>query len=408
MRITRALTLAGLFAGFAGLVGAPVAGGAATTVNWAQPGFNSARTNYNPYETTLSTKTVKTLHRVWRQPATAYTGVVVANGLAYLANYPGTDAGIRAFDAKTGTLKWRTTFSDHDSNDASAPAVANGKVYTVTYSDFRFHLSAADATMGKELWTVDIPDPANINNTEEPLVANGLVYVARNAFDGATGALVWRIPYQSDPHGCSSVDVVRQGFLLGQPVMPVVNGVAYLRCGDGSIEARDARTGAVRSIRPSSNEGSVPIVVNGVMYYGSTGRMVARDAATGALKWSTAATAPVGQPTVANGVIIAVVGVLKQPYSIQAFDAATGKSKWIIHIGYPLGDPVVANGVMYVSTSTGVSNAYDLKAVDVASGKVLRTIAGGGAYGNTAIVNGMVFVGSNAAPGSGFVQAFAP
>ena len=322
--------------------------------------------------------------------------MVIANGDAYVGASPGSAAAITAYDATTGAQLWRTKFSNHDQVADSSPAYANGKVYIVSLNNsLRHHLVALDAQHGHELWSILLPNPTNIIYTE-PVVANGMVLLSRHAYDGTTGKLRWAIA-DHDAHQCGQL---QQNF----PSTSVTNGVAYLRCGDGSIEARNVSTGALLSIRPSSKDGTLPVVVGGVMYYGSSGRMVARDVSTGTLRWAAPTLAPVGPPTVTTSTIYAPVD---DRTAIEAFDAATGRSKWRVRVNYAEGNVVAVNGVVYVPVGYP-EQRLDLEALDGATGRVLRTVTVGGDFTDIAVVNGKVYLSVNGPAPAGVLHVLAP
>jgi outer membrane protein assembly factor BamB len=344
---------------------------AAPRTNWPQIDFDAAHSRFNPNETVLDRRTVTTLHRVWKLAPEwcAPRLAVVANGLAYADLCDG-GPELAAYDAATGQLRWRKPVPGQDWA-SGPPTIYNGVAYIVTEDVGT--LSATNAFNGKPVWQSDLNGALY---AQSPVAASGLVIADREAFDAGTGKLRWAVP-GNEAHGCGAwrartVDVT------------VSSGAAYMRCADGSIETRDVATGALRSVRPSTIDGTTPVVVGGVMYYGSAGRMVARAASTGALRWAAATTAPVGRPAVANGAVYAAIGGGK----LQAFDAATGRSKWITAVGSGSPLPSVANGVVYVVAGGR------LQALDATTGKVLRSVPSNGV--SATVVNGMVYAGDSA------------
>ncbi len=345
--------------------------------SWPQVDYDATHSNFNPYENVLDVHTVSTLHRVWSVPPSYQCTPrlsAVANGLAYVGSCE-SPTMIFARDATTGVLRFSAPVSGQDWV-SGPPTVANGRVYVVT-EDVNT-LSATDAVSGRPLWSVDLQTRPS---SQSPIIAGGVVIASREAYDAVTGKFLWGVPYDDAPHGCA------YGPAPSYDVSVAVSGTAvYFRCSDGSIETRDLKTGAIRSIRPSSTDGTPLVVVNGVMYYGSAGRLVARDATTGTLRWQTTVAAA-SQPAVAKGIAFASIAGGK----VAAFDAVTGTLKWTTSVGAWASVPAVANGVVYVGAPSS------LVALDAATGKLLRRAAGGGA--RATIVNGMVYAG---------VDAFAP
>ena len=238
---------------------------------------------------------------------------------------------------------------------------------------------ALDAKTGRGLWAMDL---TFANYFESPSVANGVVIAGRQAFDAVTGKQLWGIAW-NDAHKC--------GPSLALDIAVTISGNSvYLRCGDGSLETRDLKTGAIRAIRPSTPDGTTQVVAGGIMYYGSAGRLVARRATNGALVWQAAAGASVGQPAVGAGAAVAIVGGRK----VESFDLATGRAEWIRDVGAEAQPPAVANGIVYVRT------ACALRALDAGTGAVLRTVATRCSSGRSgtvgSVAGGWVFSGSEA------------
>jgi outer membrane protein assembly factor BamB len=142
------------------------------------------------------------------------------------------DSYFYALDAATGKEKWRF----HGGEDSlmhnqvgfqSSPAVVNGTVYTGCRDS---NLYALDAATGKEKWRFSNDLSWVITS---PAVADGKVFFATSdsslyhVVDANTGK-----------------PIVRQqgkGFMFSSPA--VVNAVVFIGVLNGTLEARDAKTG---------------------------------------------------------------------------------------------------------------------------------------------------------------------
>ena len=262
----------------------------------------------------------------------------------------------------------------------SSPAVANGKLYV---GDGSNTLYALNADTGVLLWKYAVGNYVD----SSPTVANGIVYFGTYysdpnlyALDANTGALIWKYPTQSR---------------ISSPV--IVNGILYVGSTDGNLYALNATTGALVWKTPTSQYDEInssPAVVNGVVYFGGSDTYVyALDATTGALIWkhSISGDGIFGSPTVANGIVYIGGG---GPFggNFYALDAGTGTQLWMFAT---TGDgiassPAVSNGVVYFGANYG--NVWALNAATGAL--VWRYATGYIVESSPAVANGVVYIGS--------------
>jgi outer membrane protein assembly factor BamB len=127
-----------------------------------------------------------------------------------------TDYNLYAFNATTGGLIWKYYTGSELYNP---PAVAAGVVYLNGN-----YLYALNAATGALLWT------AAASGNSSPVVANGVVYIEGEAFDAATGAVLWGAP----------------GTQLVNSSAAVVNGVAYIQAVDSGLIAYALPNGGPR------------------------------------------------------------------------------------------------------------------------------------------------------------------
>lgn len=224
----------------------------------------------------------------WRKGLRAAAGFTVADGVAYVGS-DGVER-VHAFDVGTGDEVW-----ERDVSCDVAPAVYDGAVYGSDH-DTTF---ALDAGTGDEVWTSTLDRPVRT----PPTAADDAVYVTNregvHALDAHTGEDLWAHPGD---------------FTRTSPA--AVDGTLYV-CGwdaeDGEQIARaiavDAKTGNVEwTFEDDGLAPGDPVVVDGVIYFGSAKRLYALDAETGEERWKLQFQWPVGTPAVANETILASVG----------------------------------------------------------------------------------------------------
>jgi outer membrane protein assembly factor BamB len=294
--------------------------------NWPQFGFNAAGSRWNPYENTLSVLTAPTIVQRWQNDVgNSFFSPTVANGVVY-AGYSGTNHNyLGAFNASTGTLRWRFAGFVR-----SSPAVANGVVYFGTVGH---NVNALNASTGTALWSFATGGSV----WSSPTVANGMVYVGSDdkkvyALNASTGAMQW-------------------SFATGDRVEtpPVVaNGAVYVASNDDYLYVLNAKTGALLW-RFGNSWNSSPAVVDGVVYVGGMLSLHALDAKTGALLWTSNSGIVQPSPAVANGVVY----VGSDDKCVFAFDAKTGAWLWTFYTGASVSSPAVANGVVYAGADDG-------------------------------------------------------
>jgi len=171
--------------------------------------------------------------------------------------------------------------------------------------------------------------------------------------------------------------------LTSSPI--VVNGIVYIGSSDDKVYALDAASG---TLKWSFQAGGFPTVVNGVVYVSThyDGKVYALDAASGTLKWSFQVGGQLtSSPIVVNGLVY--VG----SDNLYALDAASGTLKWSFWArGSTVLPPdvIVVNGLVYISSSD--DNLY---ALDAASGTLKWSFqAGGSTLFSPIVVNGIVYI----------------
>jgi outer membrane protein assembly factor BamB len=308
---------------------------------------------------------------------------------------------------------------------AAAPAAANGKwsEFGFVPSGGRFNphehiLNTSNVGVLKVLWSAQdgsFPFTA-------PAVVDGVVYSGTNAFEAATGTLLWATNSGGLSPAVSKGKVYIDSFFglcayaaangtnlwcAGTNYLPdapsaavVVDGIAYFGSAVGSVFAIDAANGAqIWSAPISANDAaSSPAVANGVVYINGDD-LFAFDAKTGAQLWSSSILGGINtsSPAVAGGVVYAG-GRL-----VAAFNATTGAVLWSVSPGGPLsipGDsPAVAKGMVYIGVSVpGPRGLFTgtVYALNAHTGKTVWSApVASGTTSSPSVANGVVYVGSD-------------
>ena len=347
------------------------------SANWPQFHYNAAHTGYNPLETTLGPANAPSLHLLWlASTANAGTGpgsVSIADGRAFLGGFG--PPKLWAWNASTGALKWKRPTDDLNE---STPAVGGGRVFIESNGGILYAFGAAS---GRELWTQSIGGAST-----SPALAKGVVYAAgsstMNAFNAATGTLLWSVPLpsvvRSNPavaagrvfvategggRNLVALDAATGAQLWARNVgavqlaSPAVSGGTVYQCSGSGLFAFWARHGFRRWFQPDAcgSLDSSPAVANGVVYTSATGSPLrAFSAAAGSLLWSSST--PAGSdfaaaPAVANGVVYAAAA----EGTIAAYDVATHDLLWTSpDLGLGESSPAVVNGVLYAADGAGL------------------------------------------------------
>ena len=203
------------------------------------------------------------LGQSFSSPPTAVAGTVYINSFSTLY----------AVSVLDGTVKWSVPLlgSEH-----SSPAVTATAVY-LTNSGEAFAFAPATGSL---IWRTTSSAIGSFGRT--PVFYNSRVYIRDNnignvALDSGTGIPVAEIPAGPAPafHGST-------GFFLNV----------------STLEARDISTGTLKwSFTGDGTLSSAPIVVNGIVYIGSTsGKLYALNEDTGTNIWTGTVGAPVNRP----------------------------------------------------------------------------------------------------------------
>lgn len=382
--------------------------------NWPQFHRGSFRHGEVPHENVLGPDNVSQLRLLWNVPSGLHVdsaiqgSPVVANGLVFIlasdhkqgrllaldaatgarrwtkplgpSYWCGTTPAVAqgrvyapvaglmtAYDARSGTLRWRA--GESDCSVPATPTLAGGKLFTIAASGP--YLQARDAASGKLLWSalacVGPSDSCeSIASIFGPLAAgDGAVYATTYvggmmAFDANTGRKRWSRS-------------VGGGYVIDSA--PVVEGdVVYISVHDSRLYALNRHTGATLWSAPTGDYNhATPALADGVLYVGSDGNgLRAIDAKTGAKRWEQGAVGVVRtSPAVANGVVYLGAGDGRL-YALHAQTGAVLYSRQVAPAGRLLSpSPAVVDGVVYVGTGDRMM-AFGLKSEAAATADTER------------------------------------
>ena len=336
------------------------------TTPWAEQAYGAAHMGFNPYENTVNSGNVASLGILWQIPATGLgSAPAVANGRVFV----GTNAGIEAVAALTGSVLWKALTS---TSFYASPAVIGLTLYIGDGSNATMY--ALNAATGAVIWSQATSGAFE----SSPVVSGGLVFAGGvdgkvYAFSAFNGKIAWTY--------------TTGNFIDSSPA--VVNGTVYVGSADGTIYALNAATGAlIWSYKTGGEVESSVAYSNGVVYAGSDDDTIyAINAAgpnEGSVLWSykTGGLA-YSSPAVAYGNVYAG----SSDGNMYALNAHSGALQWEVATGGPLESPAVANGVVYVS-----SRSSSFFAIDAHYGNILATSVGGFSFlGNPTISDGAVY-----------------
>jgi outer membrane protein assembly factor BamB len=260
---------------------------------------------------------------------------VVAGDFLYVGS---ADSSFRAFDRRTGELKWRIGRKDYRYY-YTAPAVADGVIF-FDGNDVLGRsggLQAVDALTGDSKWTFDMKGSGPV------AVADGAIYFGagdRNlhAVSAETGREIWRF---------ESPDYVRTPMIM--------NGRVFFSDRSSNLFAVDLKSGKeIWRVAMKNRMATGLAAYRGALYFGGRySNLFALDADTGKVKWDYSTTKPCLRPIVANGTVYTAVDNI-----IFAIDAETGKEKWRYKVKSSLyTPPLIGDGVIYFMDEDGSISA---------------------------------------------------
>jgi outer membrane protein assembly factor BamB len=270
---------------------------------------------------------------------------VVANGAVYFGSG---DGNLYALDAATGDLRWK--FKTGDVVHAS-PALADGVLFFGSWDSYFY---AVDAATGKEKWHFHAGEDPLIHNQvgfqSSPAVVNGVVYTGCRdanlyALDAATGKEKWRFNTELS-------------WVITSPA--VADGKAFFATSDSSLYyVVDANSGkpVVRQ-QGRAFMFSSPAVADSVVFIGVlNGTLEARDAKTGDLLWDF----QVEKSKQNKGWVLTADRKFNEPllYRSNWREAPFVAQDQQVRIGGIFSSPLVVSGVVYFGSADGFLYALE-------------------------------------------------
>lgn len=265
------------------------------------------------------------------------------------------------------------------------PVIAYGRLY---FADIRGRFYAVDAETGEFAWRKRF----GRFTAASPTVADGVVYQPLMndpseeratapgymvALDAETGEELWRF---------------KAGVVESSPLL--VDGVLYFGSFDDKLYALDVETVKPRwTFATGDDVKGGPVLAKGTLYFGSyDGKVYAVDARTGKLRWESAAQGGLrgagnfyATPAVAYGRVF----IGNTDGKVYAFGAKSGNLIW----SRTTGGFVYSSAAVYERTVFVGSHDSNLYALDAATGDVRWTFEGNERIsGPPAVLAGVVYV----------------
>ncbi|MFL6725150.1 MAG: PQQ-binding-like beta-propeller repeat protein, partial [Sphingomicrobium sp.] len=286
---------------------------------------------------------------------------IVANGRVYTIDTLG---AVRAFDARTGGPVWASQTPNDRGNEASlyggGIAYDNGRIYATNGLGY---VAALDERTGGIAWQVRPGGPLR----GAPSIANGTIYVISQdnqiyALNEANGSTNWSAAASVEIAGIfgSASPAVGQGTVVAGFSSGELNAYRYE---NGRQVWQDAlqRTSIRTSVSSLSDIDADPVIDNGQVFaVGQGGRMVALELTTGQRMWELNI-GGIDTPWVAGDWIFVITddakllcisrgnGHIRWINQLPQFQKPKSKSGQIEYSG-----PVLAGGRLIVTGSTGV------------------------------------------------------
>ena len=325
-----------------------------------------------------------TLVPKWR----ARTGDAIVAGAVVDATqvYVGSKDGvIRAFDRRTGRVRWSVTTEA----PVEAPGLRVGAWLVIGSRDHR--LRALGAADGRAAWTVDLGSeivggaawvPAD--GAPESVVVGDYAGTLHRV-DLATGREVWR--YETG------------NYIYGSPA--ISQGHAIFGGCDGYVHAVRVSDGvAVRKAEVGAYVGASVALAGDTAFTGHFGnRVVGIDWRRGAVRWShfDRSFPYLSSPALTDDVVI----LGGRDHVVRALSRDKGEAWWMFPVAEKVdASPVVAGGRAVVGASDG-----RLYVLDLEDGHAVQTVdLGSGVVAGAAVASGWVWVGTE----DGVLHALGP
>ena len=358
---------------------------------WPAPGQGPDRSSYNPFETVITTRTVRKLAPVWTATTDSVElGGVVGPPVVSTAGVHVSDrTALYSFDLATGARRWRFPEEPAAWFDAIADPLVDGD--RLLYS-FGINRGESGTWIGEDAW-LDTRTGARLEQVRSVARTTGLRgrLVTGHVPEGGPAVGI----YTTSVQVLDTVDplagwgrVVRLGFDPGPtPLLTLGAQRLYL-------------AGTTTEVPPSPPPEQPVVDVIGVRAYSLTPPATCWtvpqiDFNLPCSLWST--------PTVARPVTAPVLApdesalyVATDDGTLLALDAADGHVLWSAALGAtPSADPALAEGRLYVPLADGDLAVLAADGCGAATCDVAWRADVGGAGRQPAVAGGVVFVGTD-------------
>jgi len=302
-------------------------------------------------QSTINSTTVQSLHLVWSYLIQGISGFGGAASTPLIINntvyFQDLKANVVALDLQTGTVKWSKIYNCSAVVGPNGPAVGYGKLFVA--KDL-YNITALDLNTGNELWTTRISTVSTTGIDIQPVVYDGMVYVATVP---GTGDVFYA------PGGIGTIYALNQenGSILWSfdTVDPNLWGHPEVNSGGGCWypPAIDPATNTIFwGIANPAPFAGAPGWPNGESYAGPalyTDSLMALDHRTGLMKWYTQAVAhdifdhdlqisPILVSATVGGIEQKVVLGAGKMGNVYAFNRDTGAILWTVPVGVHMND----------------------------------------------------------------------
>jgi outer membrane protein assembly factor BamB len=370
--------------------------GATANPDWAQPGGSPSKSlGHVALGTALASAWTAGIGQGDRPKARLASAPVIADGKVFTID---TTSTVRAFEAASGRQLWATQFGTEKGNSASlfggGVAVGNGRVFATNGLG---HVAALDTGNGGIAWDVRLGGPLR----GAPSIDGSTIYVMSQdnqiySLKAADGTTNWSNPAALEIAGVfgTGAPAVAQSTVVAGFSSGELN--AY-RAENGRTVWQDAlaRTSISTSVATLSDIDASPVIDNGQVFaVGQGGRMVAIDLLSGQRIWELNL-AGISTPWVAGDWVFVTTDDAK----LVAIARNTGKIRWINQLpawrnakarkgAITYVGPILAGDRLIIAGSNGA-----LINVDPASGAVQsQTSVGAGVHLAPVVANGTLYI----------------
>lgn len=279
---------------------------------------------------------------------------------------------ILAFDAATGSLKWRTLLPG---SGMPTPAIINN---LLVHHNGAGWITALDPATGKQRYARNLHSVASMAAI---LPVGNDRFITSGVFDNvvaqlrvADGSTIWATRFDPSVSGIGDCPPVTDAaYVLCNYVAPVPPAT-YTLASNPAIERAyglSLKSGAKRwdvalerGILPPRNEAAIPLLAAGALYFGSaiSSYMHALDPATGRILWKRKTRGPVKGGAVYDGGAIYFGDLAGYLWAVDARSGALiGDKK--MGSGFNVGSPIILGQTLVIGSRVGTVYALPVESI---------------------------------------------